>query len=194
MEERMLSRFIARNHHDTLFTDGELKAIKDGNIDELVSTFISLNSDYYTSQLQCTLNSLKKFLGQGVELESITYLKEYTGNFIGCQIMDGDIDVFLGVSGESGSLLELASIFADEQMSEFDSDAYDALCEMINCINGAYAARLCDKEIEVRLHPPVFYMNTTLEAEKGLYEASFKLGRHEFKLLMVANDKFRLSA
>ncbi len=50
----------------------------------------------------------------------------------------------------------MASTFAQEDIEEFDEDAYDALCELINVMNGAYATKLGEADIEVTLHPPVF--------------------------------------
>ena len=109
-------------------------------------------------------------------------------------VMDGDIDVFLGVAGNSKELLRLASAYAQEELEEFDEDAYDALCELINIMNGAYATRLCNEDIDVTLHPPVFYRNTEVTADNGLYVVTFAMGDNLFKILMAADDKIRLSA
>ena len=45
-------------------------------------------------------------------------------------------------------MLKVASDFAMEDFQEFDMDAYDAVCELINCTNGAFATRLCDDDID----------------------------------------------
>ena len=90
------------------------------------------------------------------------------------------------------------SLFAkksvQEELEEFDEDAYDALCELINIMNGAYATRLCNEDIDVTLHPPVFYRNTEVIADNGLYVVTFAMGDNLFKILMAADDKIRLSA
>jgi CheY-specific phosphatase CheX len=129
-----------------------------------------------------------------IVMESIEYIKQYQGQFMGCQIMDGDIDVFLGIAGEDDELVELASVFAGEDFRELDMDAYDALCELINVMNGAYATKLSGSEIEVTLHPPVFYKDTCVTSETGLYVAVFEMNGKSFKLLMAANDKIKLNA
>lgn len=41
-----------------------------------------------------------------IELNQIDYEREYKGQFIGCQVMDGDIDVFLGIAGDNRELLK----------------------------------------------------------------------------------------
>ena len=130
-----------------------------------------------------------QFMSTEIELERIIYQKEFDGKFVGCQIMDGDIDVFLGIAGEDADLLCVASTFSQEDMNKFDADAYDAICELINIINGAYATKLSYEEIEVSLHPPVFYQDTQIKADNGMYVVTFNMKGHRFNLLMVADDK-----
>ena len=149
MKDRILGRYIAKNHSDNVFTDRELQVIKQGDTDTLVETFLHMDNDYYKTQMQCTLKSLGMFMDGNIELNQIDYEREYKGQFIGCQVMDGDIDVFLGVAGDNRELLKVASTFAQEDIEEFDEDAYDALCELINVMNGAYATKLGEAGIGV---------------------------------------------
>ena len=171
MKDRILGRYIAKNHSDNVFTDRELQVIKQGDTDTLVETFLHMDNDYYKTQMQCTLKSLGMFMDCNIELNQIDYEREYKGQFIGCQVMDGDIDVFLGVAGDNRELLKVASTFAQEDIEEFDEDAYDALCELINVMNGAYATKLGEADIEVTLHPPVFYKDTEITAMLTLFQA-----------------------
>ena len=169
MKDRILGRYIAKNHSDNVFTDRELQVIKQGDTDTLVETFLHMDNDYYKTQMQCTLKSLGMF-------------------------MDGNIDVFLGIAGDNVELLKLASTFAQEDIEEFDEDAYDALCELINVMNGAYATKLGEADIEVTLHPPVFYKDTEVTADTGFYVVTFNIEDNVFKILMAADNKIQLSA
>ena len=101
-------------------------------------------------------------------------------------------DVFLGIAGDDDDLLCVASVFSQEELSEFDSDAYDSICELINVINGAYATKLSYEDIEVALHPPVFYKDTQIKADNGMYVVTFSMKGHRFNLIMVADDKIKL--
>lgn len=194
MKDKILGKYIAKNHVGTVFTDNELQVIKQGDADQLVETFLDMNSDYHKSQMQCAIKSLNSFMFSNMELDEIEYSKDYKGQFVGCQLMDGDIDVFLGVAGDDNELLSLASAYSREELKEFDSDAYDALCELINIMNGAYATELGNKDIEVTLHPPVFYMDTQVKSDGGFYVVSFNMAGHFFKILMCANNRIQLIA
>jgi len=178
MRDKMINKYIAKNHAGTVFTDSELKVIKEGNIDDMVTTFLDMNTEYYNKQMQSVLKIFTQFIGSDMELERIIYQKEYEGKFVGCQLMDGDIDVFLGIAGDDDDLLCVASVFSQEELSEFDSDAY--------------ATKLSYEDIEVALHPPVFYKDTQIKADNGMYVVTFSMKGHRFNLIMVADDKIKL--
>ena len=56
-----------------------------------------------------------------------------------------------------------------------------------------YATKLSYEEIEVSLHPPVFYQDTQIKADNGMYVVTFNMKGHRFNLLMVADDKVKLN-
>lgn len=191
--DNILGKYIAKNHSGTVFTDKELSVLRQGDTDQMIETFFDMNNEYYMTQMKCVIKGLKMLYGK-IELEGIEYDSQFRGKFIGCQVMDGDIDVFLGVAGKDEDLLGLASAFCQEEISEFDNDAYDAICEFINIMNGTYATKLSSEKIHVSLHPPVFYIDTKVEGKRGFYIVSFKLDEHRFKLLMAADDKISMIA
>ena len=40
MQDKMINKYIAKNHSGSVFTDNELQVIKDGNLDDMVTTFL----------------------------------------------------------------------------------------------------------------------------------------------------------
>ena len=93
MKDRILGRYIAKNHSDNVFTDRELQVIKQGDTDTLVETFLHMDKDYYKTQMQCTLKRLGMFMDCNIELNQIDYEREYKGQFDGlkmCYIGDGN--------------------------------------------------------------------------------------------------------
>lgn len=194
MKDMMFGGYIARNHVGNNLTDRELRVLKDGDIDAMVSTFVKMRQEEYILQLKCVLKSLKHYLGDEMTLEKITIKEEYEGDFIGNQMMDGDMDIFFGIIGSDEVLLKVASDFAMEDFQEFDMDAYDAVCELINCTNGAFATRLCDDDIDVVLYPPVFYDNVHITSEKGFYVVTIGYEGSQFDLIMAINENVELAS
>ena len=194
MKDMMFGGYIARNHVGNNLTDRELRVLKDGDIDAMVSTFVKMRQEEYILQLKCVLKSLKHYLGDEMTLEKITIKEEYEGDFIGSQMMDGDMDIFFGIIGSDEVLLKVASDFAMEDFQEFDMDAYDAVCELINCTNDAFATRLCDDDIDVVLYPPVFYDNVHITSEKGFYVVTIGYEGSQFDLIMAINENVELAS
>jgi CheY-specific phosphatase CheX len=104
------------------------------------------------------------------------------------------MDIFFGIIGSDEVLLKVASDFAMEDFQEFDMDAYDAVCELINCTNGAFATRLCDDDIDVVLYPPVFYDNVHITSEKGFYVVTIGYEGSQFDLIMAINENVELAS
>ena len=192
MGDILLSSYIAKNRKDANFTDAELKALKEGNLDNMVSIFVPMKNDKYVQQLQCVLKSMRYYMGEDVSLLQVNLEDNHREHFVGCQMMDGDEEVFFAIGGSDDALIKVASRFAQVDFDEFDSDAYDAICELINIINGAYATKLSYEDIEVSLHPPVFYKDTQIKADNGMYVVTFSMNGHRFNLIMVADDKIKL--
>lgn len=194
MQDKMINKFIAKNHSESVFTEAELQVLRNGDVDEIVDTFMGMHNEYYTKQMQSVLKILSCYMGTDIEIEDIQYRQEYNSKFLSCQIMDGDVDVFLGIAGDDKDLLHVASVFSQEDLAEFDMVAYDALCELVNIMNGAFATKLSDAEIQVSLYPPVFYLRTSVKADKGLYVVTFSIKEHQFNLLMATDNKIKLVA
>ena len=103
--------------------------------EDVMSKFVTFKNNKYMIQLQSILKSMKYYMKDDLSLEKVTTTGSFNGKYIGCQIMDGDQEIFFGISGEDETLLEIASVFARYEFDTFDEDAYDAICELINCVN-----------------------------------------------------------
>ena len=180
----------------------------------MVSTFVKMRQEEYILQLKCVLKSLKHYLGDEMTLEKITIKEEYEGDFylygndevlgkalqVCRMILKKRSQVFLEtrikfvVVKDHEKRHILNSDFAMEDFQEFDMDAYDAVCELINCTNGAFATRLCDDDIDVVLYPPVFYDNVHITSEKGFYVVTIGYEGSQFDLIMAINENVELAS
>ncbi len=188
MKDILFSRYIAKNYMGNSLSDRELRVLKTGDVDALVSTFVKMRNERYIQQLQCILKNFKMYLRDTVVLNRITVSEEYEGKFFGCQMMDGDMDILFGIEGDEEVLLKIASQFADEEFDTFDEDAYDSVCEMINCINGSFATRLSGEDVEVILHPPVFYDDIRINSDKGFYIVNMDIDGISFNAIMAIDE------
>ena len=188
MKDTMLGSYIAKTHSTTGFMEYELDAIKSGDMDIIASTFIDMKNDTYMMQLKSVLKSFKFYMKDNVSLEDIRSVSDTHERYIGCQIMDGDEDIFFGIGGDDDALRNVASIFARCDFSQFDEDAYDAVCELINCTNGMFAVNLEENDVKCELRPPVFYSDVSVKSNHAFYILDFKLNDKKFNAVMAVED------
>lgn len=193
MKDRLFSEYIAKSHMGSNLTDSELKALKEDNIDDIVATFIKVDNSLYMMQLQSVLKNLKFVLGDRIILKSISKKKIVSNEYLACQVMDGDIDALTGITGDKEVLLKIASIYADEDFLELNEDAYDSLCEFINVISGSFATKLCDNNIEMILHPPIMYCNSSIESSKEFYVVTLDLEGDAFDVVMASDNTLKVN-
>lgn len=194
MKDMLFSRYIAKNYMGNSLSDRELRVLKTGDVDALVATFVKMRNERYVQQLQCILKNFKMYFKDSVILNRITVSEEYEGKFLGCQIMDGDMDILFGIEGDEDVLLKLASHFAGEDFDTFNEDVYDAVCEMINCINGSFATRLSREDVEVILHPPVFYDDIRINSDKGFYVVNMDMDGISFDFIMAIDECIEIAS
>lgn len=170
--------------------------IDDGSLlmkEDVMSKFVTFKDNKYMIQLQSILKSLKYYMKDDLSLEKVTTTGSFDGKYIGCQIMDGDQEIFFGISGDDEILLKIASVFARYEFDTFDEDAYDAICELINCVNGAMAVCLEDRDINCELKPPVFYCNISVSGRDSFCILDMKLKGLDFNIILAVDDGIIIS-
>jgi hypothetical protein len=166
---------------------GGIKTENEQKEKQLISQLEDIKESTYLQQIESALQSIRSLLGEQLVLKQIVKKNEYEDPFIGCQYMDGDTNVFFGLGGSDDALKKAASKYVGEEFETFNSDVFDAICEMINCTNGAFATRLSDQNIQVTMHPPVFYDHAKIKGEGSFYV--IELDHEQTRLhLILAGD------
>ena len=71
------------------------------------------------------------------------------------QELQGDHRIVTALSGElDGSMIDTAIGFAGSENVVCEEDCLDALCELINCVNGLLATEMSSKSIDIDMDAP----------------------------------------
>ena len=126
-----------------------LENITDSKKKHLYSVYISL-----------LINDLVRFVGEDFTILScdVTSIPKDAIYFGSQDVTDNDVKLFgTSIVANSTSLLEFASRYAEEPITEVDEYAYASLCDFINLQNGLYTVNLSNEEsLEYKLTPPVY--------------------------------------
>jgi CheY-specific phosphatase CheX len=150
-------------------TDSELIALKSGDLDSIVPIFIKIQEPFYMEHIGLAIRNLNRFISSELYIDSAYSVTDYSFLHIAGQQLDGQHSIFLGFASNDDGILSIANPYAKENFNTVDEDAYDAVCEFINCINGLFASKLSHEDVEIDMLPPVFYHNKKLQSSSPFY-------------------------
>ncbi|MDO5294574.1 MAG: chemotaxis protein CheX [bacterium] len=165
------------------YTDSQMAILKSEDNDAVIPILLQLENKMHTELISLTIRNLIRFIDPEIYITKSYITNEYAFENLAIQAAMGDHNIQLGFSGNQESLLQIANIFADEEFSAIDADSYDAICEFINCINGLYATKLSEDDIEIDMLPPYFYSNQKMKCE-NLAVVTVNFAEYAFDLIL----------
>lgn len=132
----------------------DMNAIKNSDVDGIVKLFVNEEDDNINMLTALTLKNIVRFVTNHFRIDMAYKVKKYKAKHMCYQRTAGDMDGFLMLACNDDSLLMVAERYGNWQYEELDEDAYDSICEFVNCTNGLYATKLSGDGINVDMLPP----------------------------------------
>lgn len=170
------------------FSSSEIEALKSGDIDRIIPIFTDLTDPLINDYIHIMIRNIIRFIDKNILLDSMKVVKEYPFSHLAYQRMEGDHNVFIGFSGDEDALLHIAEAFAKDIFDYLDEDAYDSICEFINCSNGLFASALSHNDIHIDMTPPVFESNQVLHSDGEIIIIPIKIQEKQAELIVCFND------
>ncbi len=177
---------------DNGFSDCDLDAIKSDDIDRIIPVFADVNTPFSGECISLAIRNIVRFINRNVTLRKVYKTKQYTFGTLACQQMIGDKLIFVGFAGKDKELLEIAKPFAKEEFKEMDEDAFDSVCEFINCMNGLYASKLSLENIHIDMTPPLFYTSKSINSPEDIYVVPIIINGKQSDLIVISNHKVEI--
>lgn len=177
---------------DRGFTNAELDALKSGDIDRIIPVFVNADIPLAGECITLAIRNIIRFINNNIKLDKAYTVKEYSFPSIAFQQLIEDHELLLGFAGEDDALLHIASPFAKEDFEIMDEDAFDSVCEFINCNNGLYASKLSAEDIHVDMTPPSFARNQTLSSDGNIHVVPIIINGKQVDLLLTVDQKIEI--
>ncbi|HWT27426.1 MAG TPA: chemotaxis protein CheX [Mobilitalea sp.] len=174
---------------DNGFSDSDLDALKSGDIDRIIPVFVDVDVPFGGECISLTIRNLVRFIDSNVTLKKAYKVKDYAFGNLAYQQMIGDHQIFVGFAGKHKELLAIAQPFAKEAFSDMDEDAFDSVCEFINCSNGLYASKLSLEDIHIDMTPPLFFTGKRISSNGDIYVVPVIINGKQNDLLISVNSK-----
>lgn len=138
------------------FTETDMMKLKSCDVEAIVSVFLD-TSDHILERL-CTLavKDIFRLADHHISINTPWTTSNIKGEAAGFQRLRGDVRAFIAITGRYEDIRSLAVSYANEELIETREDALDAVCELINCINGMFATELSRENVNVEIEPPSF--------------------------------------
>lgn len=175
------------------FTDADLDALKSGDIDRIISIFNVTDSSLINQLISLYLRNIVRFITNNIIIKKIKKVSEYSFGSLSSQKMIGDHEFFIGFASQGNELTAIANPFAKENYTVVDEDAFDAVCEFINCSNGLYASKLSHEDIHIDMTPPLFYSEKKISSNGDIYIVPVVINGAQSDLLVAVDNPVEIN-
>lgn len=147
------------------FTEAELVALKQDDIDAIVPVFAFATKPFVTDLVGLILRNITRFVTTDFYIDRIRRVSEFDYKFMSGQVVSGDHTIHLGFAADDSieGICLLASKYAGERFTEVCDEVADAVGEFANINNGLLASELSEKGVDIDMEPPFTYINQTAE-------------------------------
>ncbi len=166
--------------------DKQLDEFKENNPSSIVrSYFESDTEEFKIEYINLLLKNIYRFIGLRVRVEPIDQVDDYYSTILIEQGMTGDHPLYTYISGDEESLLKLASLYAGEEIQEFNQLAVSAINEFLNMHNGVFITNMSNRGIDLTLHPLSSYRHTEIHGLDGVNCFTIAFGDHSFDIFIA---------
>lgn len=162
-------KLVSQFQKDAGLTKTALEAIKCGDFDRLLPSFIDTDKERYLSILSLALRNIVRFVSPYIRIEKAEQATSYSARYIAYQKTTGAYEGFLGFGSNDDAILTIADGYAGEYFEKPDIDALDSVGEFTNCINGLNATELSYREVQIDMLPPEFLFDSGVQNTDGFY-------------------------
>jgi CheY-specific phosphatase CheX len=160
--------------------DSEIEALRNNDLNRIVPIFVRGCSDDTLRLLTIAVKTIYRLLDSHVTIGHAQRKTVLTSECVGYQKLTGGAGLMTSVVGTYKELQDAAMLYTREEFIETREDVLDALCELINCINGLYATEVSTESTPVELEPPVYQTTFTNLIAPEIYSLPVYCGNTHF--------------
>lgn len=168
-------------------SDDQFASIKSGSIESLVETILS-SKDGQTNRtfgkyLSLFAKNMIRFIDDQVYVEVEKLKTAQPGKWLVYQEISGESPLFTAISANEEIFLQIASSYAEEELTEADEMAKASVSEFLNLNNGIYLVNMSNWGVELSMKPPVVMENAAVSGE--LFHVSVHTTKGSFQIILT---------
>lgn len=144
----------------------QFDALQRDDVDEIINVYVNLNEDEYGKEIKnyisLFMRNIIRFINSEVYTNTIVKVEECKTKCAVTQRIKNSINLQTYINAEQGVFVKLASIYAEEQISDIDELAKDSVGEFLNLNNGLYLVGMSNMGIELDMEPQSICFEKTI--------------------------------
>ena len=168
-------------------SDEKFEAIKSGDIDAIVDSLVQMNlpeKEAYVEYVSLFVKNIVRFIDDEVYVEA-SDAKNVEAEWLVSQEITGEKPLWSAIVANEKVFLEIASIFAEEELTETDELAQASVSEFLNLHNGIFLVNMSNKGTELEMKPQkVEQASTVAIAKENTLCVSIHTSKGEFQLVL----------
>lgn len=173
------------------YTQMNMDDFRSCDIDRIIPIYLYEQPQMLQELCGLMVRTVNRLVDYHVYIKKPYEVKEFPFDQFCMQKLGGEHSLLTSLSGSTEALKKAAIGFAGERYIETEDDSLDALCELINCVNGLYATELSTHHVEVDMEVPHYQATKgVLEADKLLCLPMIICGK-EVNLLTALDQQFK---
>ncbi len=192
MSVEQLEQYLLDYQCENSLTASDMEAIKSDDVDRILRLYLPVKAEGYLPVATLAVRTLIRLIDSELYPEKAYLTAALPAEKAAIQYVDGTVPFSCGMAGNGNDLIDVASIFGQEQFEEVDEDALDAIAELMNCINGLYASALSKDGISTELMPPEYSVNLTQAESEEMLVIPLMIKGNKINFLIAIDRKIEI--
>ena len=174
------------------YTESDMNALKSGDVERIVPIFVDAENPLYRSMFAMGVKNMYRLVDSHVYIGKAYKVRAIKDEVMGFQKFHGDQKATVAITGKYEDVQKMAVAYTKEEFIETREDALDAICELINCINGLYATEQSTRDQKIELEPPEFKVSFSEANCDEIWVMPVYICQGEVKYLIAISENMRI--
>ena len=174
-------------------TATDISDLKAGEIDRIVPIFLDTEDKRLRRIFTMAVKNIYRLVDSHVYIGKSYRVGSLRNEVLGYQSFRGDEKGKMAIAGRYEDIRKMAIAYTKEEFIETEEDALDAVCELINCMNGLYASERSKEGALIELEPPEFYITFTEATGDYLDVLPIYTSGGEVRLIISASSDIKIN-
>lgn len=174
------------------FTETDMAALKSGDVERIVPIFVDSDNPLYKKMFSMGIKNMYRLVDSHIYIGKAYKVRSLRDEVFGYQKFHGDQRATVAIAGKYEDVQKMAVAYTKEEFIETREDALDAICELINCINGLYATQQSHGDKKIELDPPEFKVSFSEANCDEIWVMPVYICQGEVRYLIAISENMRI--